>query len=137
MSMLDNVLWDVEDYAGRIGDTIKEAAGLAVALVVTFPKTAFTTLAVALAACTIWAFSSGPAPTIPQEIAQHAKPGGSVYWVMQEQGTAPTVFLGLSSYGNKKQEATFDNAVRFCNAHQGFTGCDKVIKAADSQTFGY
>ena len=136
MSMLESVFWDVEDYAGRIGDTLKEAAGLAVAVVVTFPKTAFITLAVALAASTIWALSGGPAPTTPQEIAQHAKPGGSVYWVMQEQGTYQTGILPTFG-GNKKQEANFDAAVRFCNAHQGFTGCDKVIKAADRPTFGY
>ena len=136
MSMIDGILWDVEDYAGRIGDTIKEAAGLAVAVVVTFPKTAFTTLAVALAVSTLWAISSGPAPTIPQEIAQHAKPGGSVYWFMQEQGTYQTGILP-SFGGNKQQEAHFDAALQFCNANKNFTGCDKVIKAADSQTFGY
>jgi hypothetical protein len=55
---------------------------------------------------------------------------------MQQNGENPSGFLGMSSYGDKKQEADFLAAVRFCVAHKGFDGCRQVIKAANAAPSG-
>ena len=137
MAIFDGTVWDVDDYAGRVGNAIKAAVGFTFAVAVYFPKTVISIFTVILLASTIWMFSGSPAPTIQQQIAQHAKHGGTTYWLMQQVGGNPTGFLGVGGYGNKQQEANFESAVRYCNGHKGFTGCKQVMKAANSQTFGY
>jgi hypothetical protein len=123
MSILDSVLWDIEDYAGRAMDVVKLTTQVVVAVTRAFPWVVGILL-ICLSAFGFWLDSgSGSAPTIQQQILTHAKPGGTVYWALQ-------------SNGDKKQEADFSDAVRFCVAHKGFDGCQQVIKAANATPYG-
>lgn len=136
MSILDGILWDIEAYAGRAADVVKISAQLAVAVTKAFPW-AVGFLFLGLSAFGFWLDSgSGNPSTVPQQIIAHAKPGGSAFWLMQQQGENPSGFLGLTGYGDKRQEADFLAAVRFCNAHKGFDGCQQVIKIANATAYG-
>ncbi len=135
MSILDSVLWDIEDYAGRAVDVVKLTTQVVVAVTRAFPW-AVGILLISLSAFGFWLDSGSSSPTIQQQIMAHAKPGGTVYWAMQQNGENPSGFLGMASYGDKKQEADFLAAVRFCVAHKGFDGCQQVIKAANATPYG-
>lgn len=129
MSALDSILWDLEDYAGRAVDVVKVAAQIGVMVTKAYPFVVGGLLIV-LSGIGFWLEdSSAPALTIPQQIVAHAKPGGTVYWTLQETGSNST---GLFSLGtdNKKQEADYLAALRFCIAHKGVNGCQQVEKAA-------
>jgi len=134
--IIESTLDSIEDSARAAGEFAKGAGWLLGALFREFPGF-MSALLVGLAVTgLVFYIDSGPAPTIPQQIARHDKPGGTTYWLMQENGENPSGFLGLGLAGNKKQEADFLAAVKFCNADKGFTGCDKVIEAADAPDFG-
>ena len=135
MSILDSVLWDIEDYAGRAVDVVKLTAQVVVAVARAFPW-AVGILLICLSTFGFWLDSGSSSPTIQQQILTHAKPGGTTFWLLQQSGENPSGFLGMASYGDKKQEADFSNAVRFCIAHKGFDGCQQVIKAADATPYG-
>ncbi|MHB8225050.1 hypothetical protein [Acidithiobacillus sp.] len=136
MSALDSILWDLEDYAGRAFDVIKFSATLTFAVTRAYPYIVGGLLLV-LSGLGFWMeSSSAPTPTIQQQILTHAKPGGEVFWAMQASGENPSGFLDMDSYGDKRQEADFLAAVRFCNAHHGFIGCQKVDAAANTGLYG-
>jgi len=132
----EDMLDAIEDYAYAAVEFAKGAGWLILALFRNFPKS-MSAFSVALAVvATVFYIDSGSAPTIQQQIAHYNRPGGTVHWVMQENGENPSGFLDLDSYGNKKQEADFLAALRFCNADKDFPGCDKVIQAANTPDFG-
>lgn len=136
MSRLDGFLWDVEDYAGRGVDVAKAVGKVAVLVTVAYPFLVGSILLV-LSGIGFWLDSGTPVQTIPQQIVAHNRPGGTTFWMMQAQGNNSE---GLFSMGdNKKQEADFTNAVRFCVTHKGFYGCQRVIKAANANAgmYGY
>ena len=135
MSILDSVLWDIEDYAGRAVDVVKLTAQVVVAVARAFPW-AVGILLICLSTFGFWLDSGSSSPTIQQQILTHAKPGGTTFWLLQQSGENPSGFLGLDSYGDKKQEADSIHAVRFCVAHKGFMGCQQVIKAANAPFYG-
>lgn len=130
MSALDSILWDLEDYAGRVFDVAKVSAAFTFAVARAYPFIVGGLLLV-LSGIGFWV-DSGPAPmpTIQQQILTHAKPGGAVYWTMQETGANSTGLFSLGT-GNKRQEADYITALRFCIAHKGFDGCQQVKKAAN------
>ncbi len=136
MSALDSILWDLEDFAGRTSDVIKFSAALAVAVARVYPFVVGGLLLV-LSAFGFW-MDSGPAPmpTIQQQLLSHAKLNGTTFWLMQANGSNPSGFLGLDSYGDKRQEKDFTTAVRFCTTHKGFVGCQQVMKAANAPLYG-
>ena len=135
MSMVDSILWDVEDYAGRAVDAVKLAGKLVLLATMTYPFiVGGLLLGLGLG---IWLDSGTPAPqTVQQQIQAHNQPGGTTFWLMQAQGSNPTGFFGMDDFGNKKQEADFRQAAHFCTTHTGFTGCQRVLKAANSPTAG-
>ena len=134
--LIESTLDFIEDSAYAVGGFAKGAGMLFLALLVNFPFImGGMLLGVAITGIVVYA-DSGSAPTIQQQIAHYNKSGGTVHWVMQETGENPSGFLDMDSFGNKKQEADFISAVKFCNANKGFTGCNKVIKAADAPDFG-
>ncbi|BDB13350.1 hypothetical protein [Acidithiobacillus ferrooxidans] len=136
MSALDSILWDIEDYACRTFDVIKLSAALAFTVARVYPFVVGGLLLV-LSGIGFWIDSSdAPTSTIQQQLLSHAGQGGTVYWAMQASGKNPSGFLGLDSFGDKKQEADFLAAVRFCNAHHGFIGCQKVTAAANVGMYG-
>lgn len=136
MSKLDSILWDIEDYAGRTADFTKAVVSAAAAIAVTFPfVTGGMLLGLAITGF-VMADSGGTPPTIQQQVAQHNRPNGSTFWMMQAQGSNPTGFLGMDDFGNKKQETDFSSAVKFCSTQKAFTGCAQVIKAANSGIYG-
>lgn len=129
MSALDSILWDLEDYAGRAVDVVKVAAQIGVMVTKAYPFFVGGLLIV-LSGLGFWLEdSNAPAPTIPQQIAAHAAPGGTVYWTLQETGSNSDGLFSLGT-GNKKQEADYLAALRFCISHKGFDGCQQVEKAA-------
>ncbi|MBU2859749.1 hypothetical protein HF290_04790 [Acidithiobacillus ferrooxidans] len=136
MSVIDSILWNVEDYAGRAFDVVKLSAALTVVVTRAYPFIVGGLLIV-LSGIGFW-LDSGPAPmpTIQQQILMHAKPNGTTFWLLQANGSNPSGFLGLDSYGDKRQEKDFTTAVRFCNAHKGFVGCGQVMKAANAPLYG-
>lgn len=133
MSLLDSVLWDIEDYAGRAVDAVKLTGQVVVAVTRAFPW-AVGVLLISLSAFGFWLDSGTPAQTIQQQTMAHAKPGGTTFWLMRENGAGGGLFA--TGFGNKKQEADFIHAVRFCVAHKGFMGCQQVIKAANAPFYG-
>ncbi len=135
MSILDSVLWNIEDYTGRAADVAKEAAMLAVMVTRAFPW-AVGILLISLSAFGFW-LDSGNTHTLQQQIMAHNRPNGETVWLMQQSGENPSGFLGIAtSFGDKKQEADFTRAARFCTAHKGFMGCQQVIKAANATFYG-
>jgi len=124
----------MEQFFENAVDTIQFVGKLLATLVLRFP---FAVVGILIGVSVIvYAADSGSAPTIQQQIAHYNRPGGTMHWVMQENGENPSGFLDLDSYGNKKQEADFYAAVKFCNSDKTFNGCDKVIKAANAPDFG-
>jgi hypothetical protein len=134
--LIESTLDSVKDSAYAVGEFAQGAVGLLYALCREFPSFMFALLVGLAVTGTVFYIDSGPAPTIQQQIAHYNRPGGTTHWLMQENGENPSGFLGLGLAGNKKQEADFDAAVKFCDANQGFTGCNKVIQAADAPDFG-
>lgn len=128
--MMDAILDVVEDVVGRAFDGVKTIAQVAFAIARIAPW-AVGILFFVLVGIGIYLDSGSTPDTIQHQLISHNKSGGSVYWSMEEQGMNPSGFLGMGGYGNKKQEADFTKAIRFCMQNKGFTGCDKVIKAAN------
>lgn len=132
MSMVDSILWDVEDYAGRAVTVAKVAGKVAVLFTKAYPLIVVGFL-LGLGGLGIWLDSGTQAPqTVQQQITAHAAPGGAKFWVMQSLGYNDAGIFSIGS--SKKQEADFIRAVRFCTAHTGFYGCQRVISAADAGT---
>ncbi len=129
MSTLDSILWDIEDYAGRVANVVK-LAGQAVILVTRAYPFIVGGLLLSLSSFGIWLDSSTPAQTVQQQIVSHNVPGGTKFWMMQAAGYNDAGIFSIGS--SKKQEADFISAVRFCTAHKGFYGCQRVINAANS-----
>ncbi|MBU2831899.1 hypothetical protein [Acidithiobacillus ferriphilus] len=125
MSALDSILWDIEDYAGRAAEVVKVTAQIGVLVTRAYPFLVGSLL-ILLSGLGFW-MESG-APTLPQQIAAHAKPGGTTYWAMREEGMAGGLFSTARSI--TKQQADYTAALKFCISHKGFTGCQQVKKAA-------
>jgi len=126
---MDDIKYAVGDFADGMVDFGKAAVGITFAVARAFPLiTGGALFAVGLLGVIVMV--DGPARTVPQQITYRATHGGSTYWAMQENGTNSSGFLDMPSYGNKKQEADFDQALKFCGIHKGYTGCAQVIKAA-------
>ncbi len=77
-----------------------------------------------------WLDSGHPQLTVPQQIVKYAKPGGAAHWTILENGAGGGIFS--AGYGNKKEEADYLQALRFCNAHKGLDGCTKVTATANN-----
>ena len=126
---MDDIKYTVGDFASGAVEFGKAAVGSTFAVARAFPLiTGGALFAVGLLGVIVMV--DGPALTVPQQITYHATHGGSTYWAMQENGTNSSGFLNMPSYGNKKQEADFDQALKFCGTHKGYTGCAQVTKAA-------
>ena len=126
---MDDIKYAVGDFAGGVVEFGKAAVGITFAVARAFPLiTGGALFAVGLLGVIVMV--DGPAHTLPQQITYHANHGGSTYWAMQDNGTNGSGFLDMPSYGNKKQEADFDQALKFCGTHKGYTGCAQVTKAA-------
>ena len=126
---MDDIKYAVGDFAGGVVEFGKAVAGITFAFARAFPLiTGGALFAVGLLGVIVMV--DGPARSVPQQITYHANHGGSTYWAMQDNGTNGSGFLDMPSYGNKKQEADFDQALKFCGTHKGYRGCAQVIKAA-------
>jgi hypothetical protein len=118
-----------------VGEFAKGAGWLVFALFRNFP---FAMIGMLLGLTIAWGVihaDSRSAPTIQRQIVQHDQTNGVAYWMMQENGENPSGFLEMDGFGNKEQKADFLAALRFCSANKSFTGCDKVIEAADMPNF--
>jgi hypothetical protein len=136
MSRFDGFLWDVEDYAGRAVTTAKVAGKVAFLVTKAYPFIVGGLLLV-LSGIGFWLDSGTPVQTVPQQIMAHNRPGGTTFWMLQDTGSNSDGLFSMG--GDKKQEADFTNAVRFCTAHKEFDGCQRVIKAANASSgmYGY
>jgi hypothetical protein len=121
-SILDTILGTARNIFSALGY-----------IIAAFPKT-FTLIGLVILSTGIYMLLPDSAQrTLPQQITYRATHGGSIYWVMELDGTEDAGFFEAPSA--KKEYAKFAAAVKYCSANKSHVGCSQVLHAADTTAY--